>query len=420
MNIKDKKFIVTTGCSYGRMADFVFVKDNFYDRSVFNRYGKNWIDSSHDLVVLNVSLGSHGSDWQCDSIIYTVNKLFELGVKSEDIYVFVEWSQWHRYTVSQHHYTEMDFSELGWESENKRDFPIYFIDHKDNNNNGETNEVSKFFKKFLNLKRSDTFENIGKINERIYITPSHLDGVRFRNINSTYKFYYENCIKIENVTPIESKIKTYLNNILRLQYFLKSNQVKYDYCFMQVSLSHWTKREDGLIIEPLINLGDFMYRENYDAKFNEDYNPKNQNNQNIENVMPENRNEILQLDFNNIWFYENERYSRGGLDEYTIDNFKEGGFLNINHSKNFDLNNIGLLDIIIRHGEHPASITYITLWNEIAKNCNFMRLKDDYVQFMLDRYWEDYNSNEKTINNLTISKKHWYEILNKKGGMSLL
>ena len=52
--------------------------------------------NSPNTILINVAVSSQGSDWQSDSTIYVVQKLLELGVKAENIYSVVEWSQWHR------------------------------------------------------------------------------------------------------------------------------------------------------------------------------------------------------------------------------------------------------------------------------------------------------------------------------------
>lgn len=410
MEIKNKKFIVTSGCSYGVAADYVFNIENIlYDKKIMKDFGKNWIETDYQIVVLNLSCGSQGSDWACDSVIHTCNKLLELGVPNENIYVLVEWSQWHRYTVSQHHYTGTDFSELKWTGEGYKPFNFYEINP--NNNSEKSQTICDFFRKHLNLEKSTILNNIAKINDRIYITPSHVNKNMFSEISYPLKFYIENCRKIEDTVPIESKIKIYLDNILRLQYFLKSENIRYNFFFMQLTLSNWDKLEDGTILDPFKNLYYCMDTFGDSIVINNNYNPKSDCNKRLEIVLNETNNEISKLDFKNIWFYQNEKYDRGGIDEYTIDNFREGGYLNITHNFNFDIKgSITYKDIIVRHNEHPNLISYLTLWNQVTQNCDFMKLNEDFVNFMVEKYWEDYHSENETVNNITISKKHWYKL----------
>ena len=82
---KDCKFIVSSGCSYGMIPKAVIKPFNLINRTsyfnmmdmeLYKQYGKNWLEIDEDIIVMNVSLGSQGSDWQSDSTIHICQKLF--------------------------------------------------------------------------------------------------------------------------------------------------------------------------------------------------------------------------------------------------------------------------------------------------------------------------------------------------------
>jgi hypothetical protein len=421
MDFSKYKFVVSSGCSYGRLADAVF--GGFNGRSHFinpekllKEFGQsNWLDIDGDEIIsLNLSLGSQGSDWQSDSLIYAVERLLELGVKTENIYCLVEWSQWHRYSVHPPHHYGLDMGVFNFR---KRDEGVrfefeYAMTNKTGNMDWEvSNNVLDFFRNHFDLSRSNIneFHNIGKIEDRIYMTLSHMSQETFHKMGDEYKLFYDHIIEVENNLPVENKIKSYLDNILRTQYFLQKHNLKYNFCFMQSTLTDWGHLDSGVLCHPLFNLGmnQYVYK-NEKLVFNTNFNPVNNSNSDIENIMPDVRTKMNQIDFDNFWMYENERFRRGGIDEWTIDNLKETGYVNINQNK-LDYN-FRFDEIIPNYGEHPNMVAYVFLWNKITFNCNFVKVKPEFEKFLWEKYWEDYNYDGITKNNITLSKSEWNRI----------
>ena len=421
MDFSKYKFVVSSGCSYGRLADAVF--GGFNGRSHFVKAAKllkefgqcNWLDIDGDEIIsLNLSLGSQGSDWQSDSLIYAVERLLELGVKTENIYCLVEWSQWHRYSVHPPHHYGLDMRVFNFR---KRDEEVrfefeYAMTNKNGNMNWEvSNNVLDFFRNHFDLSRSNIneFQNIGKIEDRFYMTLAHMSQETFHKMGDEYKLFYDHIIKVENNLPVENKIKSYLDNILRTQYFLQKHNLNYNFCFMQSTLSDWGYLGSGVLCHPLFNLGmnQYVYK-NEKLVFNTNFNPVNNSNSDIENIMPDVRTKMNQIDFDNFWMYENERFRRGGIDEWTIDNLKETGYVNINQNK-LDYN-FRFDEVIPNYGEHPNMAAYVFLWNKIAFNCDFVKVKPEFENFLWEKYWEDYNHDGISKNDITISKKEWDRI----------
>ena len=412
MDFSKYKFVVSSGCSYGRLADSTFNAFNFLidGERLRDEYGQfDWLDIDGDKVIsINLSLGSQGSDWQSDSLIYVVDKLFKLGIKPENIFCLVEWSQWHRVTFHPPHHYGLDLKLLDFsETIKNNEFEFYIVQTNNGLNNHEINNELNFFRDYLKSCRSITTPfNVGKIDDRIYMIPRHSSIDTFKKLGSDYELFCEHIQKVENEFPLENKLKTYLDNILRTQYFLEKNNLKYNFLFMQSTLSEWSfNRDVGIIQHPLFNTGNYPYIENEDKWVpNPNFNPINNPESDIENVMPEIKSKIDQINFNNFWFHESEKFRKGGIDEWVLDNLKETGYINITSRKT-----IG--QIVPNYGEHPNMMAYIFLWNKVSLNCDFIKVKPEFEKFMWDKYWEDYNYNGVSKNNITLSKQEWNKII---------
>ena len=399
---KDCKFIVSSGCSYGMIPKAVIKPFNLINRTsyfnmmdmeLYKQYGKNWLEIDEDIIVMNVSLGSQGSDWQSDSTIHVCQKLLECGVKNENIYVLVEWSQWRRFSVHPFHYVNLDLNKFDWSG-----FHNFFFEYvKKDDLLFQNRDLSDKIFNDLEITTSGSIYSIGKIKDRIYISPSHVGNEGFKSLGSDYDYLIKTSQDLDNSFPLENKIKTYLNNILRTQYYLKNMNIKYNFLFMQSTLSNWKKDENGLVSHELV------------SPLKSNFNPISDSNTDLEVVLPETKLEIDQIDFTQFWLYENEKYRRGGIDDWTIDNFKEVGYINLHkHAEE----HLSKWDMKFEYGAHPNTIPYLLLWNKISKNCDFLKVRSDFENFMLEKYWEDYNYDGFSKNNITISKNEWFKRIN--------
>ena len=400
MDLKKYKFIVASGCSYGRIPEFTFRPFNWSCNSNLSKeYGEDWLLMDDDTVVINTSMGSQGSDWQSDSTIYVCQKLLDLGVDSKNIYTLVEWSQWHRFSVHPFNYVKLDLDLFDWEKKN-----FYYDLLQKENLESTSLEPIQFLLDELEIYNSKKILTIPKLKDKIYISPCHMPMDSFSEIGPDFKYFLEKAQEIELSFPLENKIKTYLDNILRTQFFLEKLGIKYNFLFMQSTLSGW-ENNDGLLIHDLPSRLE-VQRVDHKLKkivINDDYNPINDNLKDLEIVSPETSNQIKQLNFDNIWFYENERYRRGGIDEWTIDNFKEVGYIR-------KCGDFYPEDIVSGFNNHPGFLPYTLLWNKVTTNCDFIKLKKSCEDFLTKRFWEDYESNDMTKNGITISKKEWYRV----------
>jgi hypothetical protein len=417
-----KKYIVSSGCSYGRLPDFTFNPFSYLlnGKELLKTYDKNWMDMDCESVVsINTSLGSQGSDWQSDSTIHTIQKLLDLGIKSEDIYCLVEWSQWHRYSLHPLHYINLDLSLF----EFQKVWPGNFIFSTlfSDNMNSEDKETTNFFHNYLDIYNSHKIYSIGKIDDRIYLPVGHIARSAFERMGGDYSFLCDHTNEINKKIPVETKIKVYLDNIIRTQYFLEKNNIKYNFLFMQSTLSDWVRKGDGVLSHSLYNRNDvpmFWNDVNNKIIFNKDFNPKNDPSRDMEVVMSETKGAISQINLNNFWFYENEKYRRGGIDEFAIDNLKECGYIKWETSGDpkmkvkYGYTVDDICNMISCQGYHPNIFAYLSIWNDVIKNCSFLKLKKDFIDFITEKYWEDYYYDGITKNEITISRKEWYRVNN--------
>lgn len=402
-NLSEYKFILSSGCSYGIMPHVAIYPFNwFFNKTVFNDFRESYIDTDNKIISLGVNIGSQGSDWQADSIIQLCTKILELGVKPENIYCLVEWSQWHRYNIHPYNFINLDLEKFKFRDWNTFEFRE-INEKKKLVNQDLTNEIFKT----LNMSCSNMVYNVGKIEDRIYVNPMHMNKNDFLKIGEDFGYMITKSQEIESQYMYENKIKNYLNNILRTQYFFESRNLKYNYLFMQSTLSDWHNLGDGLIKHELtMDHGSYQYLQNNRIVTNPFFNKINNPLSDIEVVMPETKYEIKKINFNNIWFYENEKYRKGGIDEWTIDNLKETGYVKINH-KDFEIDK---RDILCNYNNHPNHIAYINLWNKVTSNCDFMKVNGKFLDFVNEKYWEDYNYDGFSKNYITISKKEWHRL----------
>lgn len=403
------RFIVSSGCSYGRIAEFTFnaFRGSYKSDFLYSQYNKNWMELEENIIVLSPSLGSQGSDWQADSTIHMCDTLLNMGVFPENIYVIIEWSQWHRFSVHPFNYINLDLNKLSFNS--RSDFYIDIINKENQLDAGFNRDFLYDLWKTIGITKSDKF-SIPKINNRIYVSPDHMPIEAFKELGPEYEYFINEAQKAERALPMENKLKIYVNNMLKTQFFLESKKIKHNFFFMQSTLSGWNRDGEGMLKDSFMR--DLKFKQNYNHKtkqiiVNDNYNPINNSNEDLEIAAPELANDIKMLNFDNIWFYENEKYRRGGIDEWTIDTFKECGYVRLNGESETKISNH---DIICSYGAHPGPTAYTLLWNKVATNCDFAKLKPDFEEFMYEKYFEDYNSNEFSKNGLTISKQKWYEI----------
>lgn len=395
------KFIINSGCSYGLMAESI-KKPIETGSNDFNQVKDRWFVTDDNVVIIDVSLPSQGAEWISDSTIHTVNYLTKLGVLPKNIYCFIEWSQWSRITIPPYKFIDykkhLNFLD-------KRNFNIRILgEHR-------PNDYLVKALKGLDITSCEKVHNIGKIGDRVYITPTHSG---FDSIGNPPELvsYLERAQEVERSISEEVKVKNYIDTILRTQYFLKSKNISYNCCFMQGSLSGWFDKED------------FMYSHYPETSHQNDWSAFNtetdemmlvqdripmDENYDVENVIPSIRKTFNLIDWSKFWTYETKDFRRGGYDEWCMDTFGLCSMIQPNVIVEPHLNLVQ--ETQTNFGYHPNVNLYKLLWNDIAKDCSFLKMDEDWCKEIERRFREDKKSDEDfgTVHGVTLSESYLYK-----------
>lgn len=425
MDLSKFKHIVTSGCSYGMMAGSISnpVCSNSSVKSVLEGIdtkrtsnlkqlfgqdlSKTYFVTSGDVIVWDFAVRSQSSDWIADSLERALSFLLDKGVPSENIYCFAEWTQWDRISIDKFDWLDIKNDDLNIQSE-RENFGLSFPMHLREGELFEIREYSRELRQYLvEMGMGTSNGNIGKILDRFYLTPTHTHPDDMLSEKS--KRWHELAMEHELSVPTETKIINYLNNIIRTQNLCKVNNIKYNFVFMQESLSVWRRTETNTLEDLYKNeQNKFMVTKDDKLIKNLQYNPTADNKTNIEEVYLPAKSKIKQIDFDNIWFYKNEKFERGGIDEWAIDTFGHGCMVSDYHVDlilNNKLDEVSVHEVITAHGYHPATELYKLIWNESAFNCNFFKMDNQYITKLTKMIWEDLNHERVSKNCLLISKK---------------
>jgi hypothetical protein len=416
MNINDFKYIVATGCSYGDILKSILIEEESYINEYHTKLKKELADNnikkydlySNNIIFIDVPMRSQGTTWQADSMIYVISNLLSMGVLSENIYSIVEWSQWSRSseTIPQIFYDTLDILSLNKKSYNIGHPSCEEFQIRTNSTNTNFSLVKQKLTDSLNIK---SFKEIGinfsYIDGEYYITPSHLDSKSVGNIIGIEWEYFINYLQeLDSKKSVDSKIKDYLNNIIKTQNFLKQNNINYNFFHMQSCMSGWYY-DNKILKHNLTHNLDYI---------NNHSNPQFTSNKTDIEVVWSKYNYIFnQIDFNNIWQYNENGYRRGGVDEYSYSKYGETSYTSL-YDRTFN-SMIGKdehkLIQIPKYGSHPAMLVYKTLWNQITTNCKFFRYTKEYLDFINHKIFEDINYKDITKNGLFISKNKYKEFM---------
>lgn len=426
MDLNDYKYIVTSGCSYGQFTlsiseikhesnlsgniNYLENKDDvkFLTEETLKSLGLSSIHDTDDKVVfIDVSQASQSSDWISDTTQYTLTQLFNLGIKSENIYVLVEWTQVGRISVN-----SFDWMDIDTEIEIGGPHHLVYCNFP---NQSDTFSVLHTIKEKLNIKETLEYSNVGKIENKLYLNPLHTamesDDIFLNN-------FIEYARKYELTIPTEEKINRYFTNILSTQHFLKLNNIKYNFVFMQGSLIGWKREKNNILKHNLENRTNWLH--SYDEQkncldINKHHKTANDENTFIEKVADFISFKFDMIDFKNIWFHESEKYKRGGIDEWAIEKFGVCCMTNsktVNHFK-YEKTFVKKFNAdFCNYGNHPNLNLYKILWNEVSTNCDFLKINEKFVKRLEELYWEDVNYDGISKNNIVISEKTYFSNLN--------
>jgi len=396
---KSLTYIVNAGCSYGVISDsylnFICHLQNdtpfgIYDKCPFlnvkKEIGSNILKK---YVFINVNRGGMTSQYITDSVIYAVDVLLEKGVPPNKIHVISEFTNFERPTYNQplrnlHH----DFFNL-----NKNATAVGTVQCTP-----ENNEIIDWFyglDKLTHVNGISTFYSLGKM---IYMNaqgaPSYLDKTQSKYLDDdicNHTFGQMN--EFKKFVTQEYLLKLYLDNILRLQYYLKSHNIKYNSFFINSQFSHFDYHDGHLIRKQWLTEANPYVMHRTDSRyrfknknFKEYYNATETND--ISNIYPPIKQWIDKIDFSNWWMYETDEVRYGGVDEYAIYNFDWYGYLKT-------IPNTPEEQHIPYFFNHPSQFVYVLLWNEIV-SIDELKLTDDYLNWIKEGIYFLSNLKDRT------------------------
>ena len=394
MNLNNYKYIVASGCSYATTISSLEVKNLDVK-----------LDTSDNLIFIEVGCASQSSDWAIDSVTYTIETLFKLGVNPENIYCFVEWTQIERITINQPAYSHQLLNDNIAKEKKDRHFYI----------KGKDNVVIQQLYDSLNIKCLQDVHNIMSIDGLFYINPLHTDINDILKLNDIdFEFYFNVGLEYELRIPMEVRVKKYLDNILNLQRYLKSNLIDYNFAMMQSQFSAWVNGDNDIVVHKytlnpnkpmLLNNNKFKVT----TKFKENLNISESDD--LVSIFPQFKPLFNQIDLNNWWFYNKGGYRYGGIDEYALEEYGVHGYLSVSQDARFDTE-LNPERFIASFGYHPHPFVHVLLVNEMLFNNKFFKVSDETITKIKNMVNEDINSKNKTKHNLAISKVEYDKWIN--------
>lgn len=400
MNLKDYKFIVSSGCSYGVMMKSLFFNHSYLE-TIYTKFGNDRLEYNYDkdkIIFLGVGVPSQSSEWALHSIQHIINTLLKFGVNYSNIYCFVEWTQYDRITNSIENFIDTSNIELD-----------NVLPHNTNSQYNNRNITELF--KYLNINTIKKVPNIGIIENCYYINSNSLLPKQIDTIFGVDgKLMYEKHFKIHQQTTNISFLKNYFNNIISLQNYLKSNGINYNFCNMQSEFDGWVK--NGFEYQQKIKYG--QHYQKYYINFNKtivqnlNYDAVKNDGIHILDAYPQLSHLYKLIDFSKWWFYKKDGFKFGGIDEYFLHTYDTYAYSNLMH---YNHNEINVYDIVGGYNWHPTEILYTLLHNEAAFNNPFVKVKQEWNDYLINLLNEDINYKGITKHKLSCSKSYYDNII---------
>ena len=402
MNLKDYKFIVSSGCSYGQITRSLITKNTFQSK-IFDDFGEDICDytfGADKTVFINAGVPSQTSEWALHSVQYIINKLLKRGVLSENIYCFVEWTQYNRFANATENF--IDLNKIP-----KSKFISSGI-HWDNSN------IVKILND-INIQIVNEILGIGVIDNCYYINSNALNMSKVEDVlGLDGKIMIERQHELLKKTTNIVFLKHYLNNIISLQNYLKSNNIKYNFCNMQSEFDGWIPT--GFEFEQKLKVSSMKYNKYYQTSHHPNFIIKNLNYETTKNngihcinAYPQISHLYNLIDFSNWWFYKENGFRFGGIDEYFLHKYDIYAYSNLMFWDND--NKIKIQDILGGYNQHPTDIMYSILHNIAAFNNPFVKIKENWITYLNELLNQDIESNDITTHKISCSKKYYESII---------
>jgi len=402
MNLTEYKFVVSSGCSYGLMTDSLHVK-NQYQYKIFDDFGENISDYTFGVdntVFINAAIASQTSEWALHSTQYIINKLLSLGIPSENIYCFVEWTQYNRFSTSTENFIDLKkIPKIRFFG-----YGVHFNDFK----------ITKLLND-INIQMVHDVMGIGVIDNCSYINANAMQLSKIEEVfGLDGRVMVEKQIQNNRNTTNLILLKHYLNNIISLQNYLKSNNIKYNFCNMQSEFDGWIP--SGFEFEQKLKHSSSKYKKYYENHNYPNFITKNLNYENVKNdgihcisAYPQISHLYNLIDFSNWWFYKGNGFRFGGIDEYFLHEYDIYAYSNLRNWS--DTKQIKILDVLGGYNQHPTDIMYSILHNTAAFNNPFVKIKEKWITYLIELLNEDIESDGITTHKVSCSKKYYESII---------
>lgn len=386
-----KKYIINSGCSYGRFAIALqtLLRTNSVD-----------IQDDIELVVLDVHSQSQSPNYIADSIIYTVNYLIEnKNVNKDDIFVISEWTELERISFYLPSYIDEIIS---LDTSHINTINLSFKYSKKNGTHlvNYNEDFDKLDLENFNIKWYKRYAQLPLIEDTLYYTPNHVDYKDY--IDTPVYHPFKSNRDVFHKLEYEFLIHNWFDSLLKTQFYLDKMGISYKFLSIYNPFSSLGKTQNNFITdfkEPLVrfnHLGKAI-----DNSFNfKKYKRNTLDTKNrIDNIFPQIKPKYNLIDFSKWWFYEDDM-NHGGIDEFAMTHFKYSGFIKNNFKKNREEPFLNLS--LPKYTNHPVEEVYeIILFDILRNTCDFVNTKNDYNS-LLNSAIEKY----KPFNDVIIQKLH--------------
>jgi hypothetical protein len=386
MDISKQKFFVGTGCSYGRIIDSLHNFINHKDalkRNNIDLDNEVSFDGSDNIVFINASGPSQGSDYQSDSIIYVISRLLELGATTTNIYCVVEWSEIGRISFNIPTGVDINTDFMNWKKWGGDTVQgIYEYSSEFPNAIGEitqgfadSTDLTLYLKDKIDVYSDQIGQCHSKLGNTYYISTGTWDYNKKIN-EPMFEIMCDEYEKAALKLPHEFFVRRYVDNIVKLQTFLKKWNIKYNFCQIYSQFSGWYEFEDGTKRQFHIHDDNKWYNSRlFKKRF-----PNNKS-KDVSEVYPNIKPVYNLIDWDNFWFHKDKTgvFPKGGIDEYCIDTFGESSYGNaitdiIRWFKYpLELPTTGVTG-------HPGILYYFFLTNNVIKNCDFFNINEEMLK----------------------------------------
>jgi hypothetical protein len=401
LDYTNKKFIISSGCSYGGLVRYIvdytnndklktdLLRSGIADihKFMFDYYDDN-------LIIINLDIPGQSSTYIADSVIRTVNVLKSKDVPLENIYVNVEWTLSTRISYIQPHNLSKDYFDFSFE-------------HWTPNINSKLSNIDEIRQDLyndINIQMDFNYNfSLVSIDDQIHLL-AHSAKYHHNSYEKSDELseYLKQAGKFYESCSAEMLVNNYLNDVLRLQYFLKYLKINYDFYNMNSFFSAWVDRGDFVSQSYYNGQNPYIWKLENDKVMiqkNINYDNKLSRDNDLPNVLPMFTSKIGEIDFKYWWFYNKNGYRFGGIDEYALDNFDWYGYsvyIQPTHQNQIPAFN-----------NHPSEWVYVMLSNYAMKHNNFMTVSKKYQSYLLNKIKEEIEN--PTDDNYLINPiiRHW-------------